>query len=428
MLAMFFGESTGRELLECAIEITERTDDPFWTAYLAGGMTLFHQYADRHDLAKQPLERLHTVAFRLRNPLLEIFCCGRGAYLALAFGDLAGAATLIDDALRTEIANECLNFSFHAMHAAAELELCRGRPAEAHSALEELWRRFVRQGVHQFLPLVANSSARSLIAQGQGTTARRVLAAPWAHPSVQASTPHRIWLRDTLARAAWLEGDIATARAEAVRQCAEAADFGNVAMIGSAQMLLGAIARANDSPVRAAKAFRAALDAFVLLGFCPDAADALDELAGLHSDAGRAQRAVVLHTAAGVIRPHGCAPRFDRVVLYETDRAAARASLGATELARSEALGASLTLASAVRYAPSPVAARSACGWASLSTSERGVAELASAGLTNRSIAEQLGVTSETVKTQLSSVYRKVGVANRTQLAASWAASVRDDN
>ncbi|MFF9703514.1 AAA family ATPase [Streptomyces griseofuscus] len=51
-----------------------------------------------------------------------------------------------------------------------------------------------------------------------------------------------------------------------------------------------------------------------------------------------------------------------------------------------------------------------------LSRAEQRVAHLAQEGLTNREIAEQLGVTSSTVEQHLTRVYRKLGVRGRTDL------------
>jgi DNA-binding CsgD family transcriptional regulator len=51
----------------------------------------------------------------------------------------------------------------------------------------------------------------------------------------------------------------------------------------------------------------------------------------------------------------------------------------------------------------------------SLSPRERRVVELASRGLTNRQAAAELGLTVHAVKFHLASVYRKLGVANRTE-------------
>ena len=55
-----------------------------------------------------------------------------------------------------------------------------------------------------------------------------------------------------------------------------------------------------------------------------------------------------------------------------------------------------------------------------LTRRELEVIELVSCGMTNRAVARNLWVTSETVKFHLSNIYRKLGVANRAE-AADWA-------
>jgi DNA-binding CsgD family transcriptional regulator len=55
-------------------------------------------------------------------------------------------------------------------------------------------------------------------------------------------------------------------------------------------------------------------------------------------------------------------------------------------------------------------------GTDTLTQSERRVAELATAGATNREIAARLLITVRTVETHLTSLYRKLGVAGRTAL------------
>ena len=55
-----------------------------------------------------------------------------------------------------------------------------------------------------------------------------------------------------------------------------------------------------------------------------------------------------------------------------------------------------------------------------LSSREREVLQLVAKGLTNQRIAARLGISEKTVKTHLTSVFREIGVAQRTE-AALWA-------
>ena len=64
-------------------------------------------------------------------------------------------------------------------------------------------------------------------------------------------------------------------------------------------------------------------------------------------------------------------------------------------------------------------------GVASLTPSERRVAEMAAQGPTNREIAQALFVTQRTVEVHLTSIYRKLGISSRSQLAAALAKPAR---
>jgi DNA-binding CsgD family transcriptional regulator len=61
-------------------------------------------------------------------------------------------------------------------------------------------------------------------------------------------------------------------------------------------------------------------------------------------------------------------------------------------------------------------------GAQSLTAAERRVAELASTGLTNRRIAQELFVTTATVETHLRHAFQKLDVRSRDQLAVALAA------
>jgi DNA-binding CsgD family transcriptional regulator len=86
------------------------------------------------------------------------------------------------------------------------------------------------------------------------------------------------------------------------------------------------------------------------------------------------------------------------------------------------AQGEQLALIDAIAYARRGRGRRTrgpASGWASPTAAERDVALLAATGKSNPQIAEQLFIARGTVKMHLSSVYRKLGVANRTELSVT---------
>ena len=84
------------------------------------------------------------------------------------------------------------------------------------------------------------------------------------------------------------------------------------------------------------------------------------------------------------------------------------------------AAGAEMSLDDAVAYVRRSRGARDRppAGWDSLTPTELRVARLAAEGLNNPQIGARLFMSRSTVKTHLSHVYAKLGVANRTQLAA----------
>ncbi len=81
--------------------------------------------------------------------------------------------------------------------------------------------------------------------------------------------------------------------------------------------------------------------------------------------------------------------------------------------------GGELSLTEAIAYARRARGTRDRpnAGWGSLTPAESEVAELAAVGMSNPAIASRLFMSRSTVKMHLSSVYLKLGLANRTELA-----------
>lgn len=67
-----------------------------------------------------------------------------------------------------------------------------------------------------------------------------------------------------------------------------------------------------------------------------------------------------------------------------------------------------------------PSHAEDDCNHFTLTLAERAVAAAAAAGRSNQAIAAERGVSARTVANQLASIYRKLGVASRAELAARW--------
>jgi DNA-binding CsgD family transcriptional regulator len=97
-----------------------------------------------------------------------------------------------------------------------------------------------------------------------------------------------------------------------------------------------------------------------------------------------------------------------------------RLGLGDDAFDRYASEGQALAVDDAVAYASRARGERKrpSTGWDSLTPTEVEVVRLAARGLTNPAIGEQLFISAGTVKTHLSHVFAKLGIANRSELAA----------
>jgi predicted ATPase/DNA-binding CsgD family transcriptional regulator len=158
-------------------------------------------------------------------------------------------------------------------------------------------------------------------------------------------------------------------------------------------------------------------------------ADCLDEQGHLDDDADRHHEALAIRVRHG-LRP-GILRSLEALAAYAPEEqaarlndatAAARARLGLASGATDPPgdAGAVMSLAEAAAYASRARGSRRRPdhGWASLTPAELEVVRLAVDGLSNPEIGARLYMSRSTVKTHLSHVYTKLGVANRTELAA----------
>ena len=182
---------------------------------------------------------------------------------------------------------------------------------------------------------------------------------------------------------------------------------------------------AVDDPDRAIDLHHEALAERVEHGLRTFYVDSLDSLATLGAHAERTSEAVRLLAASDQARDAMPYPR-DPAGQQTRDATVAglRAALGDRRFTEAWAEGAGLTLDEAVAYVRRArgVRRRPSTGWGSLTPTELDVVRLVLDGLNNPEIGSRLLMGRGTVKTHLSHVYGKLGVANRTELATLAAA------
>lgn len=251
-----------------------------------------------------------------------------------------------------------------------------------------------------------------------------------ARPLLDMPQTHTVALiREVLAQIALARGDSHEARLQGREIAAVAERTGSQRHRALADYLNGCSAVLDGEHEHGRALVQAALAAYAELGLERGAADALEELALLAAVTCDCTRAARLAGAATAARERlSCAslPRSAQRL------AAARAHFverdGKVSWSAAWAEGETLALADAIAYARRGRGprARPASGWGSLTPSEIEVADLAASGMSNPQIASQLFMSRSTVKMHLSSVYLKLRIANRTELAGAMAMRLAD--
>ncbi len=192
----------------------------------------------------------------------------------------------------------------------------------------------------------------------------------------------------------------------------------NAELRGAANLMLAA---ADRTAARAADRVHGVLADSAALGLRLLIPDALDLAAGLALDAGRAVVAARMHGASSRLRDElGSALSPLARHFRPADESRIAAVLSSDELAAARDEGHRLDLQQAVSYASRSRGRRlrPSTGWASLTPTELDVVTLVARGLSNPAIGEQLLIGTGTVRTHLRSVFGKLGVTSRSELAA----------
>ncbi|MEV4319511.1 LuxR C-terminal-related transcriptional regulator [Actinocrispum sp. NPDC049592] len=392
------------ELTELAISSAEAAGDKLFPHSMRALQGMIRQLQDRHEEARELLEAA-AEGLRHRHRGIASTTLASLASSALACGRLSEsrrfASAAIDlaeplsDYLRVGIARSALS-AVCALSGDLDAALDVLRPL---LVLTENADRAV------FVPGMAAALGQIHLAQGDLDSALR-----WFE-------------RDKPGTATYLAAQIQAGYGEALRRAGRSEDArreldqaaATARTLGMPRALADALAQqaflADDLnlhhealTIRAAHGLRA---------FLPDS---LDALAAFLPPPNAAR---VLAASAAARTSLGCPRRAIDQPAYDHLRDDLEHTLGQA-FAAEWAAGSDLSLDDAVAYVRRSRGARNrpTAGWDSLTPTELKVAQLAAAGLNNPEIGARLFMSRSTVKTHLSQIYAKLGVANRTELAA----------
>ncbi len=233
-----------------------------------------------------------------------------------------------------------------------------------------------------------------------------------------------VLMREVLGLIALARGDGREAEAQGRELEAMAQKTTSARHRALAEFMLGCAAMLEGNTDRARHLLQSALVVYAELGLERGATEVLDELALMAADGGDVKRAARLAAAAAAARARlHCVPMKSIACRFEAARAKVVDSDSRAAWDGAWAEGEALSLAEAIAYARRARGPRDrpVAGWGSLTPAELQVARLAAGGMTNPQIASRLFMSRSTVKMHLSSVYVKLQVANRTELARATA-------
>ena len=371
-----------------------------------------YQGARSHLDAAMTLSVLHDV------PQLVACSCAMLQWLEVDLGhfDLADRLYASGMSAATEILDPAT--PGYLADGQAEALHFRGRVAEATEVLERAIAEVRGSGARTHEPLLRYRLSFTLMGgDNEAADAEAALILDLDKPAPS----HEVF--ELIARA-WL----AVARNETDLACELTGTAIEVARLVGPRTLVevlcaAGLARVAVEPPVASAMFLEALNVATEVGLRPWVPEALDGLAACLAARGLDVEAARLWGATDRARIE-----LATVRLPVTDAAVAPLEAASRERAGLEhdaarQAGSELTTAQAVVHARRNRGRRHRpqSGWASLTPAEGQVAALAAEGSTNPEIASRLFVSVGTVKSHLSHVFAKLGVSNRTELAAAAA-------
>ncbi len=422
-----------RAAADAAAALGQATGDAFVAHAAVVLQGILVHLRDRHDEADALLASGIAGLLALGERGVASTALGVRSAGALQRGDVAGARTLAEQAVAVAEPLAEAHRVGAARSALAVACLAGGDRDDARAALAPVVKLLDRGGNALFVPGLARARGLLALSDGDALEALRWLASEARSPAGVPDTYLAAAALPALAaaQAALGRGEEAAATAARALSSARAADLPRtVADALEQQGWLavdagdpdGAIALHQQAlGVRVAHGLRgAALDSLEALGLLSSATDRPDLAVRVLAAVARARDAMGLAGLAG-----GLGWRRGAIAAAQ---ARAADALEPGERAAALEAGAALSLDDAIAYVRRAWGPRRrpAAGWASLTPTELAVVRLAVEGHSNPQIGAKLFMSRSTVKTHLSHVFAKVGVANRTELAAAAPPTVRE--
>jgi DNA-binding CsgD family transcriptional regulator/tetratricopeptide (TPR) repeat protein len=407
--------------LERSVELGLRIGDDWAVLNSSKMMTAAGWSSQDEALVLADLEVLRDRAAPLGATYFLAWYHGLLGYFLTRRGELASARRELDIAIEMcdQIGEPVTGSMGEAWRWA--IDVMEGEYDEAGRESAALLERASASGGGLAIADLLANLGRIAIAQGDAPAAIELLV-----PAYDAQREHGIpillaTMGVPLATAHRIAGDLDRAGALLDDLAALATGLGNDWVGALVDLERSCVALARDDVEEADARAHAALAVFARLGRRPDVVPAIEQLGCVAASLDSGAEALRCFGAAEAARAEiGLAtplPVADTIARW---RVALVESFGADAVDECWAEGFALGLDRAVEYVSRARGERKRpnAGWASLTPTERRVAELVAEGLTNPQIAEQMFIARGTAKVHVSHIFAKLGLSNRAELAA----------
>ena len=425
---MFTDPAAAAGSLERCLELGLRREDDWVatrSAMLLATVAWFQQDTDRCE-AYVVAHRQRTEAVGDRQTLaLALLAQGGSLYATL---DHDRAAVLLREAVEVAqetgdpLAEGTLRMVLGRIHLAA------GEPRAALENVRDVRERLRAVGQFYYLAWAALTEGIAHAACGDLQTAR-VMLEPIVAGTLGGARNAIVWAQVDLAEVLRLAGEEETSRAQATAALAAAEAIGNPWYAAKARLTLGWLSARRGQWREAERLHNEALAAIAERGLRLELPSALEALAHVAAGMrGYEEAARLLGAADRCRRERGPVPWPAHHAEIQPLIRELRDATGKEDFERAFAEGEALTDDEVLAWARRGWGPRRrpAAGWESLTPAELDVVRHAAAGLTNPEIGAKLFIARATVKAHLAHIYAKLGVSNRTELAALAAERLRE--